>query len=256
MVPLKILLFAAAAWLVVGFFRKRKGGVSALTVLGVVSIVAGLGVFGMRASDRWNHETVHVSTRVHPHSFERGDFVKIDSPVPVVRFERGFSSDFDFDGPPKWMIISLGTLLVIAGSLLAGRDRTRPVAMKAFTVLGLGAIAYSVFAFFGSPPRIPHRHDRVVRVSQASDQHRAESSDEKKGKRPHRAKRPSSRSHRDRRKRDARRNPAAAGRRDSRGRRVGPNGRQSGSRAGRGAARPRRRLKPSRPKRHCSSSPS
>ena len=192
----KILLFAAAAWLLVVCIRRRKPGFSALTVLGVGTIVAGLAVFGMRSSREVSHVVV-VPPRIHLASFEDGDLVKVESPRPEVQFHRGFpfgsdgDFDVDFDGPPKWMIISMGTLLVIAGSLLAGRERTRPAAMKAFTLLGVGAIVYSVVSFFGSPPRIVPGEERVVRVSQSSVRERPEPAiEEHRAKRPSRAKRP------------------------------------------------------------------
>lgn len=195
----KILLFAAAAWLLVVCIRRRKPGFSVLTMLGVGTIVAGLAVFGMRSSRHDINDVVVLPPRIHHDSFENGDFVKVESPRPEVRFHRGFpfgseaDFDIDFDGPPKWMIISMGTLLVIAGSLLAGRERTRPAAMKAFTLLGVGAIVYSVVSFFGTPPRIGPAHDRVVRVSQVSERDRPAPRTEHKAKRPSRAKRPTSR---------------------------------------------------------------
>jgi hypothetical protein len=195
----KILLFAAAAWLLVVCIRRRKPGFSALTVLGVGTIVAGLAVFGMRSSRHEVSDVVVMPPRMHHASFENGDFVKVESPRPEVQFHRGFPFDsegefeVDFDGPPKWMIISMGTLLVIAGSLLAGRERTRPAAMKAFTLLGVGAIVYSVVSFFGTPPRIVPGQDRVVRVSQSSARERPVPTIEHKAKRPSRAKRPASR---------------------------------------------------------------
>ncbi len=191
----KILLFAAAAWLLVVCIRRRKPGFSALTALGVGTIVAGLAVFGMRSSRHEVSDVVVMPPRMHHASFENGEFVKVESPRPEVQFHRGFpfDSEGEFDGPPKWMIISMGTLLVIAGSLLAGRERTRPAAMKAFTLLGVGAIVYSVVSFFAAPPRIAPAHDRVVRVSQSSERERPEPAIEHRAKRPSRAKRPASR---------------------------------------------------------------
>jgi hypothetical protein len=200
----KILLFAAAAWLLVVCIRRRKPGFSALTALGVGTIIAGLAVFGMRSSRHEDGDVVVVSPRIHHAAFdhaavEKGDFVKIAPPRPEVQFHRGFPFDSDggfdgdFDGPPKWMIISMGTLLVIAGSLLAGRERTRPAAMKAFTLLGVGAIVYSVVSFFGSAPRITSARDRVVRVSQVSERNPAPPPIEHQAKRTSRAKRPASR---------------------------------------------------------------
>jgi hypothetical protein len=190
----KILLFAAAAWLLVVFFRKRRGGLTALTTLGVAAIIGGLVVFGMRSS---RHDFVHVAMplQVHDTAFENGDFVKIESRHPEVRFQPSFpfDSDVEFDGPPKWMIISMGTLLVIAGSLLAGRERTRPIAMKAFTVLGVGAIVYSVVTFFGEPPRIAPAKSRIAHVSRSTRGKSPEPTIEHKAKRPSRAKRPASR---------------------------------------------------------------
>ena len=160
----RILLFAAAAWLLIICFRKRRGGFTALTGLGVAAIIGGLAVFGMRSSRHDFDHFVFTPPRLHRAALENGDFVKIESPRPEVQFHRGFlfDSDVEFDGPPKWMIISMGTLLVIAGSLLAGRERTRPIAMKAFTLLGVGAIVYSVVTFFGEPPRLsPPRAGRA-----------------------------------------------------------------------------------------------
>ena len=41
-------------------------------------------------------------------------------------------------GLPKWLVIALGTVLVIGGSLLFRRERSRPRALKAFTIAGPG----------------------------------------------------------------------------------------------------------------------
>ena len=97
----KILLFAAAAWLLVVCIRRRKPGFSALTALGVGTIVAGLAVFGMRSSRHEVSDVVVMPPRMHHASFENGEFVKVESPRPEVQFHRGFPfgshGDFDID---------------------------------------------------------------------------------------------------------------------------------------------------------------
>jgi hypothetical protein len=177
-----------------------------LTALGVVAVLAGIFAFGSRSS----HEVhVNLPSVVRPASvFEDGFDIEVPVPDLDIKFERGFPfhSTVEHDRMPKWMLISLGTILVIVGSLLAGRERTRPVAMKAFTVLGIAAIGYSLFSFFGSPPRsvATRDHDRVVRVSRDEPastirEHVAKAVDKavekvtEKARRLSRAKRPSSR---------------------------------------------------------------
>ena len=64
-------------------------------------------------------------------------------------------------------LIALGAVLVICGWLLFNRDRGRPVALKAVTVLGLAATGVILFGLFEAPShrRIARSRDRVVRVS-------------------------------------------------------------------------------------------
>ncbi len=63
---------------------------------------------------------------------------------------------------PRWSIIVLGSLLVILGGLVFGREKTRPGALKMATFLGIGAIIYLVGTFVGDPPRLPNPH--VIQV--------------------------------------------------------------------------------------------
>ncbi len=56
-----------------------------------------------------------------------------------------------------------------------GRERTRPVALKALTLLGVGAIVYSVVTFFGQPPRVsPVAVPRFVHVETHGHAHHTE----------------------------------------------------------------------------------
>ncbi len=158
-----LLLAAAALWTVFTIARKGAGVLSILTVLGVVAVVGSLGVFGMRST---HEESWQAVPRIDHAAFENGDFVDIQPPRIEVTYDDNFPfhSSHEGNGLPKWMIIVMGTVLIITGSLLARRERTRPKAMKAFTLLGIAAIVYSVASFFGSSPHSIASRDRVVKI--------------------------------------------------------------------------------------------
>jgi hypothetical protein len=65
---------------------------------------------------------------------------------------------------PRWMLVSLVTVIVISGVLLARRDRIRPVTIKLFTALGIAAGCFALVSFFGTPPRDFDTRHHVVRV--------------------------------------------------------------------------------------------
>ncbi len=92
-----------------------------LRILGIAAVVAGVAVLWNRSESR------------------------VESPVVNVNTPDDFDFDFDFDesfhqgevfarpvthgkveAHPHWMLISLGTVLIILGALLFGRERTRP----------------------------------------------------------------------------------------------------------------------------------
>ncbi len=97
---------------------------------------------------------------------------------PDLPFDRDFGLDLDFQkvqtDPPRWMLISLGAVLVIGGWMLLTRDRSRPFALKAVTALGLAATVFVLWSFFYIPAGQTSGHgsrDRVVRVSSDEQEH-------------------------------------------------------------------------------------
>lgn len=152
----KVLILALAGWLIFRSLCRRneacqRGG--GLRFLGLVAIIAGIAFFLTR-SDRPAHvedsrPTVFNTFADDDSLFDDGSGVVAD-PLAVK--------------PDRWVFIVLGTALVILGSLVFGRGRTRPVALRAVTFLGVAAILYAVVTFFGQPPR-GSRHDaRMVSV--------------------------------------------------------------------------------------------
>jgi hypothetical protein len=206
--------------------------------LGIVSVLAGLFVFSTRHAHEVSadvNEEVHsavasrvaskiaskVTSKIRHASFledglDDGPEVVIQPPLVRVDLDHDFpfhSGDFkphvefsrSTEGMPSWMVISLGSLLLIIGTLLATRQGTRPMAMKALTLLGAGAVVYSLVSFFSTAPRPIGNHDRVVRLDSSNDRpvrsrealrsHEAERPEASadRASRPSRAKRPSSR---------------------------------------------------------------
>jgi hypothetical protein len=200
-----------------------------VTMLAVASIVGGLVIFGHprhdnvaaveAGVDKTDHAVIarHVARRVADH-FERHrvvvphvDVPDPDSLIPEIDvrieprarlgrsfpFEDGFPiaevHEERFDKAPHWMLIALGTVLVIGGWLLVNRDRTRPVALKAVTLLGLAATGFVLFTFFKHAPdrQIAHSTDRVIKVSTGEEPAPpARLEEPQEAKRPARAKRP------------------------------------------------------------------
>jgi hypothetical protein len=207
--PLRLGIIGIGIILVIGFVALKivarlvggSPGVGLFKILGVAAILSGVALFWARSD---HHEVL-----VHgPHSiaveapfWDRGPSDWGDGAWdlrPAIPKEWRVSS-----GPKVWMILS-GTLLIIVGALLFGRERTRPVAFKAFTWLGLAAVVFSLVSFFGTPPRdlshppIPafsHR-DRVIKLDKVdalSEPARPAAPRATKTKRVARAKRPASR---------------------------------------------------------------
>jgi len=151
---------------------RRKGwgvGSTFLKVLAVGGVVAGVAMFWTRHEARQAHQDVLVE----------------DFPI-AMRHDLDIALDdfkdlkFDFDGEPLfrdhahgpnvqvapegWMLTTLGTVLIILGALLFAREKTRPGALKVVTVLGVGALLYSLVTFFGDPPRHVGEDVTVVRI--------------------------------------------------------------------------------------------
>lgn len=154
-----LLIVAVTGCVAFKMLRRRQGehrGVG-LKVLGVAAIVAGMAVFWIRPGTREVHVDYAPAVPV-----EVGDIV-VEQPV----FRHPAHVEVvHHDGVPKWVLISLGSGLVILGALLFGRGGNRPVALKAVTLLGVGAILYSVATFIGHPTwhSRSHRDSRVVRL--------------------------------------------------------------------------------------------
>jgi hypothetical protein len=141
-----LLILVVAGWLVLRVFRRREcapcgGGV--MRMLGITAIVAGIAFFLMR-SDRHPHVVHPASTEVNVFS----DIGPLADFHPVEPMPETISVQ-----PDRWVFITLGAGLVILGALLFGRGGTRPVAVKAVTLLGVGAILFAVVTFFREPPR-------------------------------------------------------------------------------------------------------
>ena len=109
----------------------RRGGCSfggtILRILGVAAVVAGVAVFWSRSESRVEAPVVDVNVPDDleldfdfdfDESFQRGEFATGVEPVPL--------HENTIDVHPSWMMISLGTVLIILGALLFGRERTRP----------------------------------------------------------------------------------------------------------------------------------
>jgi hypothetical protein len=176
-------------------FGRRHGGCAGgswfLKLVGTMAIVGGIALFWSRSSEP--PRDVHVD--MHRAMVE-------DAGIPdVIRQQQPARERLDEwrQSRPNinWIFVLMGTVLIIGGSLLFSRDRTRPVAFKAFTVLGIAAILYIVTAFFSSSShRAPRGHDTVVRLERVSDDRPARPEVAARPARPERpkhAKRPKSR---------------------------------------------------------------
>jgi hypothetical protein len=215
-----VLLMVLAAWVALRVGGKLLcvfGRLVPLTVLGVAAIFGGVALFGTPAEHRVSFTVDNDGIESgSPH--DQGIVIERDLSSAAHGMHKNWriQRDFKTGRVPKWMLISLGTILIICGAMLAGRGRTGPKAITAATVLGIGAILFSVVSFFSSPtPRASNSavHDRVIKVARSeraaasssarapSSSARAPSADDdssvprhpKKPKRPPRAKRPASR---------------------------------------------------------------
>jgi hypothetical protein len=175
-----VLIVVVAGWLVMRLARRRddahRGGV--LRMLGITAIVAGLAVFMMRPG---SHAKVEHSWPVNVSVLS--DF------NPSIDFRPRVEHDPLSLDNDRWIFIVLGSGLVILGVLLFGGGGTRPVALKAVTVLGVGAILYAVVTFFGHPPKSSHIEHRMVSLERHRHARPSETRLADPG-RPSRAKRP------------------------------------------------------------------
>ncbi len=108
-----------------------------LTLLGVVAIVAGVWLFTFhpRVQVDWDDDG-SLEERLERKFDEKfdGDFdfdrfapeVRVDvHPLERMRESRSFRALHDVQ-PSRWVMVVLGTILVISGSMLARRGRVRP----------------------------------------------------------------------------------------------------------------------------------
>jgi hypothetical protein len=201
--PLRLGIIGIGIILVVGFVvlkivaRLVGGslGVGLFKILGVAAILSGVALFWARS----DHHEVQVndahSIAVKVPFWDRGpaDWGDVDWDLqPAIAKELRIAT-----GHKVWMILS-GTVLIIVGALLFSRERTRPVAFRAFTWLGLAAVVFSLVSFFGTPPRYMAHRDRVIKLDKDKIDTRLERAEAAppratKTKRVARAKRPLSR---------------------------------------------------------------
>jgi hypothetical protein len=182
-----------------GCRRKGKGGrPTALSLIAVAAIVGGFIMFAHKADDR--HEVADaqhfdhvrlaervrnehanfgqrirdkITREVHEGLSELDEIHDIDVDVdfdPQFPLADGMPDEFSRHEKPAFGrigMIALGSVLLICGWLLFNRDRSRPFAMKAVTVLGLAATGAILFSFVrsDSPPRHLADQDTVVKVS-------------------------------------------------------------------------------------------
>lgn len=174
-----ILFILLAGWMTLAVGRKLLccfGRLVPLTMLGVAAIIAGVALFGGRSqhtarfsldSNGAEHgaSLVGEATEADESAVERDVSPAARRMDSAWHIKRGFKTA----SLPKWVLISLGTVLIISGSLLAGRERIRPLAIKAITALGIAAILFSVVSFFGSLPHHAPQRVRVVPVAMSRD---------------------------------------------------------------------------------------
>lgn len=194
-------------------FRRRHGGCAGgswfLKIVGTMAIVGGIALFWSRSSEP--PRDVHVD--IHRAMVEDAgipDVIRQQQRWPV----REHLDEWRHESRPSihWMFVLMGTVLIIGGSLLFSRDRTRPVAFKAFTVLGIAAILYIVTAFFSSSShRVVPGRDTVVRLEPVNAERSAPPELMTRPSRPKHAKRPKSRPQRPVAERVSEELPARAG---------------------------------------------
>lgn len=171
-----------------GCRRKSKGGrPTALSLIAVAAIVGGIIMFAHKVEDRHEVATAarfdHVNLgerirdkikrEVHEGLSELDEIGDIDVDVdfdPQFPLADGMPDEFSRDEKPqigRIGMIALGSVLLICGWLLFNRERSRPFAMKAVTVLGLAATGAILFSFLhsDSQPRHFADQDTVVKVS-------------------------------------------------------------------------------------------
>ena len=161
------LMLAFVGWLVFGIGRRVlrcTGRLIPFTLLGIAAVATGLALFGSDDDNGFRH--VHVGPLDFSGSLDLDDNVPVRNVRSVQEDpeELGFELRHSHASFPKWVLIALGSVLIISGTLLASRERTRPVAFKALTILGLAAGGFMLFSFFNSPPQNIASRDRVVRA--------------------------------------------------------------------------------------------
>lgn len=161
------LMLAFVGWLVFGIGRRVlrcTGRLIPFTVLGIAAVASGLALFGSDDDNGFRH--IYVGPLDFSGSLDLDDDVPLRKVSSVHKDpeEFGFELRHSHASFPKWVLIALASVLIISGTLLASRERTRPVAFKALTILGLAAGGFMLFSFFNSPPQSIASRDRVVRA--------------------------------------------------------------------------------------------
>jgi len=127
------LMLAFVGWLVFGIGRRVlrcTGRLIPFTLLGIAAVASGLALFGSDDDNGFRH------VRVGPFGFSGS--LDLDDDVPVRNVhsihedpeEFGFELRHSHASFPKWVLIALGSVLIISGTVLASRERTRPVAFR------------------------------------------------------------------------------------------------------------------------------
>jgi hypothetical protein len=161
-------------------------GVVAKT-LGVAAVVAGIGVL-IAKNPHHETRTVFVGDEIDDVSFSdefvRGDFLH-EGPFGDAHAGRARTAIITHKNYSMLGVLTLlGSGLIILGAMLIGREKTRPLALKAVTWLGVGAILFSLVNLFSDTPRIPHGARAEVGRSDDGEVIR------ERARRPGRAKRP------------------------------------------------------------------
>lgn len=206
---IEIIILAVAGTMLVGWMRRGKvhgcGGGGFLKLVGAAAVIGGIALFWSRSHEPNRHEpVVHDPLSVAEIQNEVRDQVSRALPHDRQRWNpfddgRGRETFFHRErtGVP-WPFVLIGTVLIIGGAMLFTRDRTRPGAFKAFTVLGIAATLYILATFVNTPWRDDVRgRDKIVKLTRHevadSDVIIARPAAEQRAKRPARAKRPMSR---------------------------------------------------------------
>jgi len=186
-----LLVLIAGGWLALRLVNPRRSGslCGGLKLLGIAAIVAGVAVFWVRPGRHVQVDYPHAAPiTVVDHGVVVEHYRSDDEFVPVGQLAQEAIRN---DGVPKWVLISLGSGLIILGALMFGRGGNRPVAFKAATLLGIGAILYAVVTYLGQAPSRSSQSRTVsmVRVDKR-DMPRITRHEDRAGRRHSHAKRP------------------------------------------------------------------